>query len=60
AGGALVGLGGVALALAGFLMLFGGDNPLQMLKSNWRVIALVIGPPSLLTGVVAAWLKTRR
>lgn len=59
-GGGVVGLGGIGLALIGFLMLFGGDNPLQQLKNNWPVIALVIGPPSLLTGIVTAWLKNRR
>lgn len=58
-GGALIGLGGIVLALAGFLMMFGGDDPVRALKSNWRVIALVIGPPSLITGVVTAWLKNR-
>ena len=59
-GGGLIGLGGIGLALAGFLMLFGGDNPLQQLKNNWRVIALVLGPPSLITGLLTAWIKNRR
>jgi hypothetical protein len=59
-GGGLIGLGGIVLALAGFLMLFGGDDPVRALKSNWRVIALVLGPPSLITGLLTAWLKKRR
>ena len=59
-GGGLIGLGGIALALAGFLLMFGGDNPLQQLKNNWRIVSLVVGPPSLITGLLTAWLKNRR
>ena len=60
-GGAMIGLLGTVLAFAGFMVLFGGgNNPIQLLKSNWRVIALVIAPPSLVTGLLTAWFRNRR
>jgi hypothetical protein len=59
-GGGLIGLIGTVLAFAGFIALFGGGDPLRALRSNWRALALVVGPPSLVTGLLTAWIKNRR